>query len=287
MKIANLFRNNKARAVNNTINDDLQDLELSIKKDWSITDSNALFPSEADKFFRNHNPALEVANCKLNEDGKVEPNELYYRRRIKHTAAGNQHNLAQSIEPEQNNANLPLQVADLAPKILPSDDWNAFNIPNRCPLRTELSILFSRLNERTENALSKWKFVPHFDGVATGNNAPPATFVNGRFPDVELVKDTAIPDATRPGAFLHANRVDLGAGMQFIASQKPKRNEIPGFWQAVAQQAVPLIVDLTNTNDGRHDKDWRRYMPTFGNINLNDVCITKQPLERIPLHTST
>lgn len=90
------------------------------------------------------------------------------------------------------------------------------------------------------------------------------------------MKSTAIPDRTRPNVFIHANTMDLGADRKFIASQRPKSNEIPGFWNAVREHSVSVIIDLTNANDAK-DRDWKNYCPAkpLRKMNFNGFSVSE------------
>ncbi|MBC7500803.1 MAG: hypothetical protein H7315_09940 [Herminiimonas sp.] len=88
--------------------------------------------------------------------------------------------------------------------------------------------------------------------------------VVSRFTDIHAPRPTALRDRGHGGlAYLHANRLDMGCRHAFIAAQKPVACNDPGsaagFWGAMQEHGVALIIDLTNDNDNAHEA---HYGPT-------------------------
>jgi len=122
-----------------------------------------------------------------------------------------------------------------------------------------IAALWRTLEANTRKHEHTWQFVEtdgRFDYsddlIPESMDTPDAVF--GRFRDVLLVRNSALPDRVRSKDqgtrhFLHANHVDLGCGRRFIAGQKPVSGEIPGFQQMLIEQNVGVIVDLTRSRE--------------------------------------
>ncbi len=96
------------------------------------------------------------------------------------------------------------------------------------------------------------------DDVGAAAKKVSSKHVSARFAGIRLIARTAIADPARADAgdgtyFLHANRLALDCGLDFIAAQKPHRSEIGGFLEMLLEQKVGLVVDLTAASERETD----------------------------------
>ncbi|MDY7573002.1 protein-tyrosine phosphatase family protein [Actimicrobium sp. CCI2.3] len=200
---------------------------------------------------------------------KTEQEEIEYQLELRRKSE------RQKLENEKLNG--PLSIYHLSELTAKEFNFEKVNKGNK----EELYDLFLELEENTYKFKSKWKYVKNFFEDEIKNASVENPVVTCRFPDnVPLVESTAIPDHTRPNVFIHANTMDLGTDRKFIASQRPKGSEIPGFWNAVREHSVSVIIDLTNANDAK-DRDWKNYCPTlpFWKMDFKGFRVIKKVLQ--------
>ena len=128
--------------------------------------------------------------------------------------------------------------------------------------------IFANLKSNTKNLSGLWNTVkppPRYLLICTPFEQAKQIVVLHRFTDIPLIENGAVEDCLRSETygvqhFLHANLIDFPERLQFIASQRPFKNEqqdeIPGFWHMVHQRQIPVIVDLTKPEENKNEFDY-------------------------------
>jgi protein tyrosine phosphatase len=130
-----------------------------------------------------------------------------------------------------------------------------------------IKALWYSLTKNTNALSGQWNFIRNEAPISRngylhdGTNADQR--VLHRFDSIGLVSLSALVDKSRTtdphlNYFLHANQIDFKCGRQFIASQLPMGQEVPGFHRMLADKGVALVVDLTSA---RERESRARYFP--------------------------